>query len=86
MATIVATHKCGIPTGYYSVGTWCKLPSGIRGSKYIKNLHDRGTTNYNCLEACIRLHLSSNKLAFGQTRFAAAADPIEHISESNNNK
>ena len=22
-----------------------------------------------------------NKLAFGQTRFAAAADPIEHISE-----
>ena len=23
----------------------------------------------------------SNKLAFGQTRFAAATDPIEHISE-----
>ena len=22
-----------------------------------------------------------NKLAFGQTRFATAADPIEHISE-----
>ena len=24
-----------------------------------------------------------NKLAFGQTRFPAAADPIEHISEEN---
>ena len=24
-----------------------------------------------------------NKLAFGQTRFSAAADPIEHISEEN---
>ena len=27
--------------------------------------------------------LSENKLAFGQTRFPAAADPIEHISEEN---
>ena len=25
----------------------------------------------------------NNKLAFGQTRFADAADPIEHISEEN---
>ena len=25
--------------------------------------------------------LRINKLAFGQTRFAATADPIEHISE-----
>ena len=32
------------------------------------------------------LHIWSyniNKLAFGQTRFPAAADPIEHISEEN---
>ena len=26
-------------------------------------------------------HFLINKLAFGQTRFAAAADSIEHISE-----
>ena len=26
------------------------------------------------------LNNNNNKLAFGQTRFAAAADPIEHIS------
>ena len=25
--------------------------------------------------------IALNKLAFGQTRFASAADPIEHISE-----
>ena len=39
------------------------------------------------LKVCLGIFYSrwdeilSNKLAFGQTRFAAAADPIEHISE-----
>ena len=31
----------------------------MRGHNLIKNLNPRGTKNYNCLEACIRLHLSS---------------------------
>ena len=59
VVNIVASHKCGIPTNCGSVDTWCKLPKGIRGHNLIKNLQPRYTENYNCLEACIRLHLSS---------------------------
>ena len=29
----------------------------------------------------LKIPTNINKLAFGQTRFAAAADPIKHISE-----
>ena len=50
---IVASHKCGIPVKCGSVGTWCKLPVGIRGRYQLKNLEPRYTQNYNCLEACI---------------------------------
>ena len=34
-----------------------------------------------CIIIFVFFSLNENKLAFGQTRFAAAADPIEHISE-----
>ena len=40
---------------------------------------DKEGCNYDVVIS--RLHI--NKLAFGQTRFSAAADPIEHISEEN---
>ena len=58
-AIIVATHKCMIPIKCSSVGSWCALPSGLRGHNQIKNLNPRYAHNYNCLDACIRLHLSS---------------------------
>ena len=28
---IVASHKCGVPVKCGSIGTWCKIPAGIRG-------------------------------------------------------
>ena len=59
MVVIVATHKCGIPTICGSVGTFRKIPKGLRGHRQIKNLDPRCTHNYNCLESCIRLHLAS---------------------------
>ena len=59
IVVIVATHKCMIPINSGSVGTWCPLPKGLRGRYQIKNLVPNSTTNYNCLEACIHLHLSS---------------------------
>ena len=43
-------------------------------TKYLKN-HQLETQNI------LTERFIINKLAFGQTRFAAAADPIEHISE-----
>ena len=35
------------------------------------------------LTDALEMYITYNKLAFGQTRFPAAADPIEHISEEN---
>ena len=48
----------------------------------VLNLYYRSSTLQNILHTFI-YHLIYNKLAFGQTRFADAADPIEHISEEN---
>ena len=57
--TVVASHKCGIPTKCGSVGTWCKIPEGIRGHNLLKNLEPSKIHVYNCLASCIRLHLAS---------------------------
>ena len=57
--TVVASHKCGIPTGYGSVGTWTKIATGLRGRYLLKNLEPSKKHDYNCVESCIRLHLAS---------------------------
>ena len=50
---IVASHKLGVPVKFGSVGTWSKIPAGIRGHFQLKNLYPGSAQNYNCLEACI---------------------------------
>ena len=41
VVNIVASHKTGIPTGRCSVGTWSKLPKGMRGHNLIKKFRTK---------------------------------------------
>ena len=59
VADVATSQKCMAPLNNTKVGTWCLLPPGLRGHIQIKNLQPKYTPNYNCLETCIRLHLSS---------------------------
>merc|ERR1712082_251331 len=61
-------------------------------SKYDSLIYNNSSimsTNVNKIIRCFNINylelfsFNKNQLAFGQTRFATAADPIEHISEEN---
>ena len=64
VAVVAASHKT--MTNRNSYGTWCPFPDGLQGVSQLKNLQpgsatQRNVTNHykNCVDACIRLHLSS---------------------------
>ena len=50
-----------VPLKNISVGTFCPIPVGLHGHNHLVNLRPGGNKEYNCLDACIRLHLSSLK-------------------------
>ena len=45
VASIVATHKCGVPTGRYSVGTWTPLLNPVKVPLIGSNENGNAVTN-----------------------------------------